>query len=420
METDIESLQSTLPGYGTSSISGSTMNLTNAQMGTGIVCLPLALHLCGFWVGIICSILIAYLTCMAMHLTVICGIKSNRYSLGELCEILLGSYGYKLCNLVLIFHTTITAISYYIMLGDTLPMLFHHYIPQLTWLSNRQLVVTAFGLLICLPLSSSRSPSKLANWSTVSVLIIPLMIIGVMIRLPVYLPPFNQLELEIEPFSMNTIKGIAIMALSFGCSQNVFGIYLSTENQKTSSWLLISSLSTSISYLLNFLFATMGYICFGKHVQANVLLNFPEDDTAINVVRLALGLFMSLTIPLTSYPCRDSLETLLEKNTNGRIASDKEHRIITFLLFIPTLYFGATLTSLGSVVDIIGGFSTMILGFFLPGIVFIRLFIKSNDEERKPLLENKLILLDWSHFIIACGLVIVSIPIIYVTIIDHL
>ncbi|CAO3610380.1 unnamed protein product [Cunninghamella blakesleeana] len=293
----IESLQSTLPGYGTSSMNDSTMNLTNAQMGTGIICLPLALHLCGFWMGIAFSILVAYLTCMSMHITVLCGIKSNQYSLGGLCAILLGSNGYKLCNFVLIFHTAITAISYYIMLGDTLPMLFHHYLPQFTWLSNRQLVVVAFGLLICLPLSSSRSPSKISKWSTISVLIIPLMIIGIVIRLPNYAPPLNEIELEVVPFSMNTIKGISIMALSFGCSQNIFGIYLSTENQRTSNWLLISGLSTSISYLLNFVFATMGYICFGKNVQANVLLNFPEDDIAINIVRLALGLFMSLTIP---------------------------------------------------------------------------------------------------------------------------
>lgn len=123
------------------------------------------------------------------------------------------------------------------------------------------------------------------------------MIIGIIIRLPIYAPPLNEIELEVVPFSMDTIKGVSIMALSFGCSQNVFGIYLSTENQKTSNWLLISSLSTSISYLLNFVFATMGYICFGKNVQANVLLNFPENDSVINIVRLALGLFMSLTIP---------------------------------------------------------------------------------------------------------------------------
>ncbi|KAI8342633.1 transmembrane amino acid transporter protein-domain-containing protein [Chlamydoabsidia padenii] len=421
---NLASLQSTLPGYGTSSMGGSTMNVTNAMMGSGIIGLPLALHLCGFWFGLVCSILIAILTCLAMHLTVQCGIQTNRYSLSGLCDQLLGSSGDRLCNLVIFFHTATTTVSYYIMLGDTLPTLFHYYTPQLTWLSNRQLVVVAFGLCVSLPLSLSRSPAKIAKWSTLSVMLLPMMLLGVIVRVPAYAPPRQDIVLEIVPPSLSMLKGIAIMGLSFGCSQNIFGIYLSTFDQRPATWLWISGLGTLISYLLNFTFAIMGYICFGENVHANVLLNFPDDDVAINVVRLFLGLFMVLTIPLAIHPCRDSVQTLLGKNTNGRITTDKEHFMVTCLLFIPILYFGATLTSLGSVFDIIGGFSTMVLGFLLPGAVFIHLFIVSrmnHEEEHLSLLPTKFSEnLTWTQLILATILVIVSFPIIYFTLVDHL
>ncbi|CAO3596331.1 unnamed protein product [Absidia cylindrospora] len=418
---NMEVLQSTLPGYGTASIGGSVMNLTNAMMGSGIIGLPLALHLCGFWFGLLCSFFIATLTCLAMHLTVQCGIKTNRYSLSGLCEQLVGSNGDKVCNFIIFFHTATTTVSYYIMLGDTLPTLFHYYLPQLTWLSNRQLVVVAFGLCVSLPISSSRSPAKIAKWSTLSVMLLPLMLLGVILRVPAYAPPLKDIELEVVPPSITMFKGIAIMGLSFGCSQNIFGIYLSTFDQRQSSWLMISGLGTMISYILNFTFAIMGYICFGKNVQANVLLNFPDDDVAINVVRLILGLFMVLTIPLAMHPCVSSVQTLLGKNVDDRIPTDTEHVVVTGLLFVPILYFGATLTSLGSVFDIIGGFSTMVLGFLLPGAVFMRLFIASRVSERIPLLQSKVAEdLTWKQFILALTLVLVSFPIIYFTLIDHL
>lgn len=68
---------------------------------------------------------------------------------------------------------------------------------------------------------------------------------------------------------------------------------------------------------------------------------------------------------LAVHPCVSSVQTLLGKNVDDRTPTDTEHVVVTGLLFIPILYFGATLTSLGSVFDIIGGFSTMVLGKLL-------------------------------------------------------
>lgn len=116
------SLQTTHPGYGTSSIGGSTMNLTNAMMGSGIIGLPLALHLCGFWFGLVCSVVIAVLTWLAMHLTVQCGIQTNRYSLAALCDQLLVG-GDRICNCMIVFHTATTTISYYISKWSHLELL---------------------------------------------------------------------------------------------------------------------------------------------------------------------------------------------------------------------------------------------------------------------------------------------------------
>lgn len=114
---NVHSLQADRPGYGTGSIFDSTMNLVNAMMGSGIIGLPLALALCGFWPGLLCSVLEAGLTCMAMHILVLCGVRTGQYTLADLCLAcpwLGGRFGVHAINLLLIFHTAGTAISYYI------------------------------------------------------------------------------------------------------------------------------------------------------------------------------------------------------------------------------------------------------------------------------------------------------------------
>ena len=111
----VEALQADRPGYGTTSTTGSCMNLVNAMMGSGIMGLPLALRLCGLWTGLLCSVIIAILTGIAMQLLVLAGIQSGQYTMADLARVsLLGMWGSHLVNSLLVFHTAGTAVSYYI------------------------------------------------------------------------------------------------------------------------------------------------------------------------------------------------------------------------------------------------------------------------------------------------------------------
>lgn len=149
-----------------------------------------------------------------------------------------------------------------------------------------------------MPLSLPRSTANFAKWSALSVVLLMIMILGVFIRVPHYISRDNRkIELEVVPISENVFKGLAIMSLSFGCAQNLFGVYTTTKEPTPSKWLGTSAIAIGIAFLINIMFAILAYLCFGKDVQANILLNFPENDPGIRLVKLALGLFMVLTIP---------------------------------------------------------------------------------------------------------------------------
>ncbi|KAI8381437.1 transmembrane amino acid transporter protein-domain-containing protein [Radiomyces spectabilis] len=421
-KVSMEALQAEKPGYGTCTVFGASMNLVNAMMGTGIIGLPLALHYCGFWLGLVCSVIVAFLTGTAMHLTVLSGMALHEYSLGGLCQCLLGDIGSQVVNFIVFFHTAGTAVSYYILLGDTLPALLGHYFPQVPYISDRRYAVICFGLFCSLPLSLTRSTARITKWSTLGVMLLPFMLLGIIIRVPKYAP--SPLELEVAAVSPDMFKGLAIMGLAFGCSQNIFGVYLSQRDQRPSQWLHATSIAILLAYLANFVFAVMGYLCFGKNVQANVLLNFPMDDGAINLVRLALGLFMVLTIPLCIHPCREAVQKMMGLNENGRITTNKEHVLVTIGVFILILCFGATLTSLGKVFDVVGGFSTIALGFLLPGAAYIRIFLPHliyGEATKLPLLEPSQgngLQPTWGLMVIAFSLVCISFPIMYFAIVD--
>lgn len=89
----------------------------------------------------------------------------------------------------------------------------------------------------------------------------------------------------------------AIMAFGFACSQVAFDNFLTLKKQTSRMWSFAITVAAIISYLTSMTFAVIGYLSFGKDVQPNLFLNFPNDDALINVGRLALGLSMVLTVP---------------------------------------------------------------------------------------------------------------------------
>lgn len=62
---------------------GASLNLINVMMGTGILGLPLTLHLCRIWVGLALSAGVAYMTCMIMHITILCGQRAHAFDFME-------------------------------------------------------------------------------------------------------------------------------------------------------------------------------------------------------------------------------------------------------------------------------------------------------------------------------------------------
>ncbi|KAI8643410.1 transmembrane amino acid transporter protein-domain-containing protein [Parasitella parasitica] len=388
-QDDADLLQASRPGYGSRSVLEVSLNIVNATVGSGVIGLPFALLLAGFTTGIAISVFVSTLTFFAVYSLILSGQKSQVYDFASLAKLAMGQFGFHMLNLMLFIQSAGSVISYFILVADTIPVLLGLYFPQYPLLADRQLVTILVSVFVIFPLNLFRSIGALARWSAFSVLLLPVMIVTVLIRAPVYAKDH---EAPVLSVGRDPVAAMGIMSFAFVCSQVAFSNFLSQKNQSSRSWKYTSVLSSFMSWVISISFAAIGYLSFGQDVTSNIFSNFPADDNVINVGRLALGLSMVLTVPMAFYPARDAIQKTIGFETEDRQPSAFQHYSVTVVLFTIFLIAGVNIHSLGKVYSVVGGIASSFLAYIIPGFAYIAVFhpnwIKRNEQESVSLVST--------------------------------
>ncbi|KAG2232339.1 hypothetical protein INT48_002288 [Thamnidium elegans] len=361
-------LQADRPGYGSRTKLEVAFNLVNATVGAGIIGLPFAIARAGFFTGIIASIVVAILAQIGLYMLIVAGRRVGVYKFANLVEYLLGRPGFYFVNFMICVQAGGGTVSYFILLGDSLPMLFMRYLPQFPILGDRTFVLIFVGIFCILPLNMARSIGSLARWSIISVLCLPVILLTILIRAPAYAP---QEPIELEWIGGDVFGALGIMAFAFTCHQVAFNNFLTLQNQTTSNWKHTTILSTGISWIISISFACIGYMCFGSNVQSNLFMNFATDDPVINLGRFALSISMILTIPMGIFPTREAVQKSLGFETDRKQPTNFQHYAVTLLVFTVVLSLGIAVRSLGTVYALVGGFSATTLANIIPSCAYL-------------------------------------------------
>ncbi|KAI8581322.1 hypothetical protein K450DRAFT_232495 [Umbelopsis ramanniana AG] len=368
-ERDI--LQTVRPGYGTGSIFSTSFNIVNATVGSGILGVPYALHCGGFIGGMAISVFVGFLTAVSLMMMIRAGIRSNIFKFAQLSERALGRPGFHLLNLFVFIQASGSCISYFIIIGDTIPVLLGQLWPENALLANRQFVIVVLSLLLIFPLNLARSIGSLAKVSVFSVLLLPIIILTIIVRAPVYAP---QHHAPVTIFGPSVLDALGIQAFAFACSHVAFNNYLSQKNQTVVAWTWTSVISTFSSWTATMMFGVLGYFAFGQDVQQNLFNSFPADDLIINIGRFLLAVSLIFTVPMGFYPAREALQKSLGNDTPDRQPTKVQHYTVTVALFIGMLYIGATVQSLGKVYAFVGGLASSFIAYIIPGITYLSIF----------------------------------------------
>lgn len=107
-------LQSDRLGYGSRSKIESAFNLVNSTVGAGIIGLPFAIYLAGFWTAVILSLLVAVISQLGLYMLVVSGQRAGAYKYATLMECVMGKTGFYFLNFLILVQASGACVSYFI------------------------------------------------------------------------------------------------------------------------------------------------------------------------------------------------------------------------------------------------------------------------------------------------------------------
>ncbi|KAJ2366140.1 hypothetical protein H4S01_002870, partial [Coemansia sp. RSA 2610] len=142
-------------------------NVLNTIIGSGVLCLPYALHNAGFVFGLLMLGVIAVLSQFSLYALVLTGKRTGTSHFSSVTEAALGNFGYHLLNYSMIIDMVGTVILYLMIVGDMVTALANIYLPVAC---TRSSVITVVSFLVILPLLFFRNTGPLARFSVVGYL----------------------------------------------------------------------------------------------------------------------------------------------------------------------------------------------------------------------------------------------------------
>lgn len=362
-----------------------TVNMANSILGAGIVGLPYSVRESGFFAGLFLLAGIALLTDWTIRLIVLNAKLSGRSTYIDIMEHCFGQNGKVAVSVFQFVFAFGGMCAFCVVVGDTIPSvlvsLFHAL--QGSFLADRRFVIALCTLAISYPLSLYRNIENLSKASTVALLSMVFIILAVVIRGPA-MPP----ELKGNPalrftfiHPSNVVRSIAVISFAFVCHHNSLLIYGSLKEPSMDKFRTITHYSTLISAVAAIAMSVAGYWTFEDKTLANVLNNFPQSDTVVNIARFCFGLNMFTTLPLECFVCREVLETYFFRGEYER----NRHIILTTGLVFTALLVSLLTCDLGIVLELTGGLSATALAFIFPSCCYLKLSHDASQVERSAL-----------------------------------
>eukprot|EP01084_Bolivina_argentea_P004688 8898_1 len=363
-----------------SSIVGCVFNYTNSIIGAGIIGLPYALHIAGFYYGIILLILVSLLIDYGVRHLVECGVSKNKLDYELIVEYQFGKRGYYTVTLFMFLFAYGAMVAYHIVIGDTITPIVHYANTNGDYhkiYNQRWFIITIFSIIFMLPLSLLKNMASLDKTSALSFVCVIVIVFTVTIQ-GAKVSPYNDLnQLNVEHLLINQqwFAGAGTMAFAFVCHHNTFVVFNSLKNNTARRWGITTHLSLAISVFFSMWLAIAGFVNFQTETKGDILNNFRYDNPAINFARGLLALTMVFTYPMELFVARYSiLQSLKLRNVINAGNENKWFYFITILLWFSTLIIGAFIYDISVVLELVGVVCGATVGFILPGLVSLRVF----------------------------------------------
>ncbi|XP_006888236.1 PREDICTED: sodium-coupled neutral amino acid transporter 2 isoform X2 [Elephantulus edwardii] len=212
-------------------------------------------------------------------------------------------------------------------------------------------------------------------------------------------------------FNSQTVYAVPILTFSFVCHPAILPIYEELKDRSRRRMMNVSKISFFAMFLMYLLAALFGYLTFYEHVEAELLHTYSTimgADILLLIVRLAVLVAVTLTVPVVIFPIRSSVTQLL---CAGKDFSWWRHSFITVSVLAFTNLLVIFVPTIRDIFGFIGASAAAMLIFILPSAFYIKLVKKESMKSIQKigalffLLSGivvmtgsmALIVLDWVH-----------------------
>ncbi|XP_023664633.1 sodium-coupled neutral amino acid transporter 4-like isoform X1 [Paramormyrops kingsleyae] len=212
-------------------------------------------------------------------------------------------------------------------------------------------------------------------------------------------------------FNSQTVYTVPILAFAFVCHPEVLPIYSELKERSRRKMQRVSNLSILAMLVMYMMSALFGYLTFYENVEPELLHTFTKVyrfDTLLLMVRVAVLMAVTLTVPIVLFPIRSSIVTLF---FTGKRFSWIRHILIAAAILTFNNLLVIFVPSIRDIFGFIGATAATMLIFIMPSAFYLRLVKSLSFRSPQKILATiflimglifmmgslSLIVLDWIH-----------------------
>ncbi|KAF8561071.1 hypothetical protein P879_02854 [Paragonimus westermani] len=367
----------------------SVLIIVNAGLGASLLAFPQAYNLAGgIAISLVFQTILALVAWFGLIILAHCADNSGTGTYQENVKACCGHRVNMACSVVIALYTFGCCITYLIIIGDLWDKVFDYAIvnPEVrhAWYLDRRFIISISSIIIIWPLCMPKRIDFLRFASGIGVLgvcYIGFLIIGEYFT---ELPPPGPIKTKPDHWS-DVFLVLPAICFGYQCHVSAVPVYSCMRGRPNIRLFTVTAgLSILICYLSYIATGVFGYLSFGSHVSADVLIDYPPRPEVITGLAL-LAVKTYTTYPILHFCGRSAMETTIRHYLHWpQERWDRIERrwryIATTVWFAVSLLLALFAPDIGLVIGLLGGLAGLFILVF-PGLCLLNLVLRKNPTE---------------------------------------